>query len=108
MAESVVTPAGCRAIGEYSAGMIERGWLPDYFPKSATNIREGHNIDTNRVWASFNYNVKDIKHIETVCTKVAESADGNKFLCPPYEIKTNTMILRNDGSGHFLSYEDGI
>ena len=88
--------------------MIQAGWLLDFFPKSATNIKEGHNIDTNRVWASFSYNVKDIKSIETICTRIAQSPGGHKFLCPPYETETTTMVLRNDGSGHFLRYENGI
>ena len=72
-----------------SAGMIDAGWLPAYFPTSATNIREGHNIDTNRVWASFNYEKSDVKLIEEVCLKIFENNGGSKFLCPPYHSSPN-------------------
>jgi hypothetical protein len=29
------------------------GWLPEFLPSTATNIREIHNLDSNRVWGSF-------------------------------------------------------
>ena len=36
------------------AGAIgESKWLPDWLPKTATNIHETHNIDTNQVWLEF-------------------------------------------------------
>ena len=88
--------------------MIKSGWWPDYFPKSATNIEEGHNIGTNRVWASFNYHARDIEAVEDTSLKITESPKGNKFLCPPYEKETITIILRKNGSGIFLSYANGI
>lgn len=31
-------------------GAISRGWIPAFVPSSATNIREAHDIDTNRSW----------------------------------------------------------
>ncbi|MDH3969948.1 MAG: hypothetical protein OEU56_23290 [Rhodospirillales bacterium] len=91
-----------------SAGLISRGWLPEYFPKSATRIREGHNIDTNRVWAAFKYDRSDVKSMEEVCQKIAESNAGSKYLCPPYDSRTSTMIFRNDGEAYYLSYDNGI
>lgn len=91
-----------------SAGLIARGWLPEYFPKSATRIREGHNIDTNRVWATFRHDQSDTKSIEEVCLKIAETAAGSKFLCPPYESRTSTLIFRNDGEAYYLSDDNGI
>ncbi len=90
------------------AGLIQKGWLPDYFPKSATNIREGHNIDTNRVWATFKYESSDLQSIEAQCKEIAKSPAGKKFLCPPYETETTTMVLRVNGEGNLLRYENGI
>ena len=29
------------------AGMIERGWMPDFVPTSATDIHDVHDLDTN-------------------------------------------------------------
>ncbi len=34
-------------------GAISRGWLPEWLPRSAHNIRERHNIDTNQGAFSF-------------------------------------------------------
>jgi hypothetical protein len=36
-----------------SGAIGESKWLPDWLPKTATNIREVHNIDTNQVWLEF-------------------------------------------------------
>lgn len=30
-----------------AAGAVERGWIPEWLPKSAVNIREKHNLDSN-------------------------------------------------------------
>ena len=42
-----------------ASGLIERGWVPEHLPRSATEIEESHDIDTNRGWASFKYKVGD-------------------------------------------------
>jgi hypothetical protein len=34
-------------------GAVVRGWLPDWLPSSATDIREIHNLDTNKSAFSF-------------------------------------------------------
>lgn len=34
-------------------GAMTRGWLPEWLPRSAENIRERHNIDTNQSAFSF-------------------------------------------------------
>jgi hypothetical protein len=91
-----------------AAGMIAAGWLPEFLPKSATHIEESHNIDTNRVWASFKYRVGDLQSIEASCKKIAENNLGKKYLCPPLDTRTSTVILGNDGAGYYLSYENGI
>ena len=38
-----------------ASGLMERGWIPTYIPKSSTEIRETHNIDTNRVQMTFQF-----------------------------------------------------
>ncbi len=91
-----------------AAGLIVRGWLPAYFPKSATRILEGHNLDTNRVWATFRYEKGDIESIGGVCRKITENDVGSKYLCPPYDSGTSIMVLRNDGEAGYISFEDPI
>lgn len=35
-------------------GAVKRGWIPEIVPKTATEIHEHHNLDTNEVWIRFN------------------------------------------------------
>lgn len=37
------------------AGAVRRGWLPEFLPPSATDIREHHNLDTNAVILRFSF-----------------------------------------------------
>lgn len=39
---------------------IERGWLPTWLPRSATNIREAHDIDTNETFAVFEFDREEV------------------------------------------------
>ena len=41
------------------AGGLKRGWMPTYIPTSAKDIRARHNLDTNILWLSFNYDPRD-------------------------------------------------
>jgi len=40
---------------EAALGSIERGWLPEWLPRSATRIQEAHDIDTNDSFATFEF-----------------------------------------------------
>lgn len=39
--------------------MITAWWVPDWLPKSATNIYEKHNIDTNEMFMEFSFSLDD-------------------------------------------------
>ena len=43
------------------AGAVEQGWIPAFVPRSATNIRETHNIDTNAQTLEFNARGSDVQ-----------------------------------------------
>ena len=88
-----------------SAGMFERGWLPRYLPKSARDIVERHNLDTNAVWASFHYTPGDSESVQAVCRLVAESPVARKYLCPSFASRTTTIVLRADGSARYESHD---
>ena len=89
----------------HSAGMFAKGWLPAYLPQSAYDIRERHNLDSNRVQASFKFTPSDTKSVRDVCRLVAESsATGAEFICPWHEM-TNLMIrLSADGAGQLETH----
>jgi hypothetical protein len=90
------------------SGLMAAGWLPQYLPPSATDIEERHNLDTNGVWARFRYEAGDLESVESNCNRIAGNDRGKKFLCPPFDARTSTIVLRNDGTGDFISYENGI
>jgi hypothetical protein len=48
MATSYVTYAEAER-----AGAVTRGWIPPFVPRSATDIREVHDLDTNEQWLRF-------------------------------------------------------
>ena len=52
-----------------ASGLVVAGWLPGYLPRSAYQIEERHNIDTNVVWASFRYKVGDIESVESKASR---------------------------------------
>lgn len=89
-------------------GTIERGWLPEYFPQSASNIEEGHNIDSNKVWATFNYKKSDIQQLKAICKTIIENENGIKLFCPPFDSNNSIFVLRFDGTGSFNRDSHGI
>ncbi len=91
-----------------SSGIIERGWVPAYLPKSSKNISEHHNIDTNRVRMSFDYDIDEKLEVELLCTKIASNDKGRKYICPPYSGASSVLTLREDGTGFYNSGYDGL
>lgn len=52
----------------------KKGWIPDFIPKSASNIHERHNLDNNMVWMRFECDTSDLRRL----TEVLELADENE------------------------------
>ncbi len=46
---------------------INAGWIPEFLPKSATNIIEQHNIDTNITHITFLADQEEIKELKKIC-----------------------------------------
>ncbi len=42
-----------RQIPRYDPDLHAGGWIPDIFPHDIVKIREQHDLDTNRIWLSF-------------------------------------------------------
>jgi hypothetical protein len=88
------------------SGAFERGWLPEYLPRSAKNIHEEHNLDTNQGWAEFEFDVKDIAKIESQCQLSEKNQNEQKFSCRETDKTTVAFVLQLDGKGHYtLSYK---
>jgi len=55
------------------AGAIQRGWIPDWLPKSARGLREVHNVDTNQSMLAFRYDVSGQLTVPNNCSQVLPS-----------------------------------
>ena len=82
-----------------ASGLIERGWVSRYLPRSARDIHEQHDIDTNQVWAFFEYSPGDTSLARQHCHLLFESPDAEKYVCPPFDGQTSVLLLRADGTG---------
>jgi hypothetical protein len=77
-----------------ASGIMDRGWIPHYIPKSATDINEQHDLDTNWVKMTFNYALDDLADLRSACQSEVAIANGTEFLC-----ERHIMVrLFNDGT----------
>jgi hypothetical protein len=86
-----------------AAGMIARGWLPDFLPRSARQIEETHDLDTNKVQATFRYDVHDVQSVEAACRSVSQSDRQTQFKCLLSDGHMATLTLGCDGIAHYSS-----
>jgi hypothetical protein len=92
-----------------SDGAIKRGWLPEWLPRSATNIDEWHDLDTNRTIASFSYAPTDPPILPSECRMLdalrsqawaekqvprARAGSITVFECPEYSETDRAFVLR--------------
>ncbi len=85
------------------AGAFERGWLPEYLPKSAKNIHEAHNLDTNQGWGEFEFDVREISSMKSHCQLNQTEQNEQKFNCPETDKITTAFVLQLDGKGYYTS-----
>jgi len=73
---------------------IQRGWIPLIIPDSAYEIEEEHDLDTNILKGSFQYNEKDENNFLNTLTK-----SNGKFIWKDFEFtvdtKKNKVEFRN-------------
>jgi hypothetical protein len=54
-------------------GAITRGWIPEWIPASATDVREVHDLDTNRSQLAFAYREFDTAALAPSCKSETQS-----------------------------------
>jgi hypothetical protein len=64
-----------------ASGLIERGWIPPYIPKSVTNVVEQHDLDSNDVTMSFTYRIGDTASTRQACGHEKTLRNGLRVLC---------------------------
>jgi len=57
----------------------QKGWIPAILPKSAYDIKETHDLDTNKVIGSFFYKEKDETQLMENLTPVADMNNTMKW-----------------------------
>lgn len=45
-----------------SSGLITRGWIPSFIPKSSYNIKERHRVDTPDIYIELNFKPEDVSY----------------------------------------------
>jgi hypothetical protein len=55
------------------SGLIERGWIPEFIPKSAYDIKEQHRVDVASIDVELMFEPGDIEAIERACTMQEKS-----------------------------------
>jgi hypothetical protein len=80
------------------SGIIERGWIPNYIPRSAFEIEETHDIDTNVVQMHFSFEPGDIELPRRNCNSETIVENGILFLC-----NEGRLRLAKDGKGYFTN-----
>jgi len=77
------------------SGLIHRGWVPKYIPKSSYNIKEHHRIDAPYIYVQFNFKENDIESIKNNCSLI----EKNIYKCKDsagqlkLEIKENNFAI---------------
>ena len=55
------------------SGSIRRGWIPNWLPKEAINIREKHDLDSSAVAISFDHADQIFQFKKVVCEKGSDA-----------------------------------
>jgi hypothetical protein len=91
-----------------ASGIIDAGWVTKHIPKSAHDISEQHDLDTNKVDVYFKYEASESEMAVDGCTLIVQNQIGKKYICPPLEGKSSILTLRHDGVGMYQSVRDGL
>ena len=86
-----------------TSGFIEKGWIPPFIPESSFNIKEQHDLDSNTVTMSFQYNVNDKEKTRSSCYLEKGIDNGIEFKCI-YQASDVTIRLFNNGMATLSSH----
>jgi hypothetical protein len=84
------------------SGLIGKGWIPDFIPKSAYEIKEQHRVDVARIDVELMFDPGDIEAFESACTLQEEG----KYFCEnsgfPVQVVIsggNHAVIKSIGNG---------
>ena len=89
-----VVTASYRTLAEArEAGAIQRGWIPEGLPEGAYELREAHDLDTNRRWGLFNFPRQEAGTLQAILQEGETNLDGVTCSIPP-RIEWWPVLLR--------------
>lgn len=98
-----------------SKGAIAAGWVPVWLPPAATNIREAHNIDTNRFMLSFSVSEGMQLSLPTDCARVEPRSPAKQpfnRLWWPDDVPANSLSTHRYAfsacQGYFVAYSSSL
>jgi hypothetical protein len=91
----VVTETYSTIAEAVKAGAVERGWVPRGLPPSTQELREAHDIDSNRRWGLFNFAPEEGHHLRKLIADPTESNAAKPLTCNiPARIEWWPVLLR--------------
>lgn len=98
------------------AGMIERGWMPDFVPTSATDIHDVHDLDTNAQTLIFSATGSEIPALiarfrparmedRDVARRMTDDLGWESDSA---EIQAYQLCRGDDPGGLFVNHETGV
>ena len=84
-------------------GAVRRGWIPAGFPKSAFDIYEKHDLDTNVVWIRCSFrDMEDLKNKKIVkCEQKEIISEFEKF----YKVDEGKTQFYSIGKDEFIAID---
>ena len=93
--KDVVTETYATVEEAVSAGAVERGWVPRGLPPSTRELREAHDIDSNRRWGLFNFPPEEGDHLRKLIADPGQSGEPKPLTCDiPARIEWWPVLLR--------------
>ena len=89
----VVTATYATLAEARQAGAIANGWMPQGLPEGAHDIREAHDLDTNRRWGLFSFSGADHDAMRALLT-IEELPPGRLSCDVPGRIEWWPVLLR--------------
>jgi hypothetical protein len=97
----VVTNAYATLDEARRAGAVQRGWVPDGLPPGTRELREAHNLDTNRRWGLFNFPPAEGDALKALLEPAELPLQGYQIE-PPRRIEWWPLLLRGAIDGERL------
>ncbi len=89
------------------SGLMDKGWIPIFIPKTSSEIHEQHSLDTNNVFISFKYDQTEKVELNEHCSGIEKIENGTRYYCN-YFNGFAVLELYTDGSGKLNPHNEQI